>query len=199
VTRIFLCRHGETSERGRGRCHGRLDLGLSPFGRHQAVQLAETLAAEQLDAVYTSPLRRARETAEPIAVRHGLRPVQVDGLSEIDLGRFEGLTYEEAERRFPDVYRLWMEEPLRVRFPDGEDYEELKRRASEALGEIVARHPDEAVAIVSHAGPIRAVLNPDDPFGIQLGFGSVTTISVTRARVGSQAAQEGSALPGGSA
>jgi alpha-ribazole phosphatase len=182
VTRIFLCRHGETSERGRGRCHGRLDLGLSRLGRHQAVQLAETLAAEPLDAVYTSPLRRARETAEPIAARHGLRPVQVDGLSEIDLGRFEGLTYEEAERRFPDVYRLWMEEPLRVRFPGGEDYEEVRRRASEALVEILARHPDEAVAIVSHAGPIRALLNPDDPFGIQLGFGSVTTISVTRTR-----------------
>ena len=170
MTCIFLCRHCETSTCVRGRCHGRLDAGLSSRGRRQAVQLAETLAGEGLAAVYTSPLRRARETAKAVAERHGLAPISVDGLSEIDLGQFEGLTYEEAERQFPEVYRLWMAQPLRVRFPGGEDYDVLRRRAAVAIDEIGRCHPEEAVAVVTHAGPLRTL-------GIELAYGCVTAIS----------------------
>jgi len=187
ITRVFLCRHGETSARARGLCHGRLDAGLSPLGRRQAVLLAEKLAAEELGAVYTSPLRRARETAAVVAAPHALAPAQLDGLSEIDLGELEGLTYEEAERRFPEIYRRWMQEPLRVRFPGGEDYEGLRRRAVDALDEIRRRHPGETVAVVSHAGPLRAllagVLELSDPFGFELGYGSVRLVELDGARI----------------
>jgi broad specificity phosphatase PhoE len=180
ITRVFLCRHGETSARAQGRCHGRFDAGLSPLGKRQAVELAERLAGEELGAVYSSPLGRARETAVVVAARHELAPLELAGLSEIDFGRLEGLTYAEAERRFPEVYRRWMQEPLRVRFPGGEDYESLRRRASEALDEIRRRHPGETVAVVSHAGPLRAwlagFLELSDPFVLELGYGSVRLV-----------------------
>jgi alpha-ribazole phosphatase len=177
MTRLLLCRHGETARKAHGRCHGRLDVGLSALGRRQAVALAAKLATEELRAAYTSPLRRARDTAEVVAARYRLTPISVDGLSEIDLGRFEGLTYEEAERRFPNVYRQWMECPLRVRFPDGEDYDALLRRTAAAIEEICGGHQDETVAVVTHAGPLRALLQPCDPFGLEVAYGSVTAIS----------------------
>src|SRR5215211_9126850 len=101
VTTILLARHGETDWNREGRFQGHADPPLNRTGRAQAFDLSRALAAEKLAAMYSSPLRRALETAEIVAASHGLEPVTVDGLREVDVGSWSGLTRAEIEQRFP--------------------------------------------------------------------------------------------------
>lgn len=158
VTRVVLCRHGEPEERVRGRVCGSVDVGLSLRGSRQAKVLADALAGLSPAAVYSSPQRRALETARTIAAKHALAPVALDALREIDFGELEGLTYKEVAERHPGLYAAWMEEPTRVRFPGGESYADVRGRAAGALGELLGRHRGTTFAVVAHGGVIRAVL-----------------------------------------
>jgi len=157
-TRLLLVRHAQASEETRGRCHGRLDAGLSPAGHLQAQTLARALRAADLAAVYTSPSRRAVQTATPLAAAHAMTPIADERLHEIDFGELEGRRYEDIERTHPDLYREWMTTPTSVRFPGGESYRHLRRRALAATGALRARHPGETIALVTHAGVVRALL-----------------------------------------
>jgi broad specificity phosphatase PhoE len=159
--RLVLCRHAEA-------------------GRpQQAAELARRLADTRLAAVYTSPLARAAETAQAVAAPHGLTPVARDDLREIDLGDVDGLQFEEYP---PELQSALLATPASVRFPDGESYEELRARVVAALGEIVASHRDETVAVISHAGSIRAALAtwlevaPAGAFRIDQGFAAVNVV-----------------------
>jgi alpha-ribazole phosphatase/probable phosphoglycerate mutase len=158
MTRLALIRHGEPSEDSHGRCYGALDLELSPAGREQAELLAAALAPTPLAAIYASPRRRTLDTAAPLAAAHGLRPIVDARLSEIDFGDFEGRSYEEIERSYPDSYQQWMATPTLVRFPGGESFADLRERVLAALAEIRARHASETVAIFSHGGVLRTIL-----------------------------------------
>jgi broad specificity phosphatase PhoE len=121
----------------------------------QAHELADALMSLPVVAVYTSPLARATETARPVARAHGLAPVEIDGLREIELGEVEGLEFD----AFPPALRAGLlHDPTAVRFPGGETYDELQRRVCAALDDIVARHPEHTVVAVTHAGPIRSAL-----------------------------------------
>jgi broad specificity phosphatase PhoE len=158
ATRLVLVRHAETDPAARGRCHGRLEVGLSEEGRRQAGELGAALAEVALAAVYSSPLSRALDTARPLALPHGLEPVADDGLSEIDFGELEGLTYEQIEAERPEVFRAWMETPTSVRFPGGESFGDLRARVLPAVAAIRERHAGEAAAVVAHGGVVRVVL-----------------------------------------
>ena len=158
ATRVVLVRHAETEESARGRCYGRLDVRLSPRGLRQAQGLAAALADLPLAAVYASPLARALETARPIAAARGLEPVVGEALGELDFGELEGLRYDEIEAERPELFRAWMDDPARVRFPGGEGLSDLRARVLPALEEIRARHEREAVAVVAHGGVVRIVL-----------------------------------------
>jgi broad specificity phosphatase PhoE len=138
VTRVILCRHAEEGNRA------------------QVRDLAAALATVPLEAVYTSPLARARTTAEAVAREHGLAPIEVDGLREIELGDVEGLAFDEFP---PELQRELLSRPLSVRFPGGETYGELRGRVCRALADVVAAHHDRTVAVVTHAGSIRAALS----------------------------------------
>jgi broad specificity phosphatase PhoE len=139
-----------------GRIYGRLDPALSTTGRARAEALAAGLREVHLDAVYASPLRRARETAAPLARERGLDVSIHPGLVDIDFGEWEGRRFEELEESDPDLYRSWMTRPTRTRFPGGEDFGQLKARVLAAVGEI-ARLLGSA-ALVAHAGVNRVVL-----------------------------------------
>jgi broad specificity phosphatase PhoE len=156
TTRVLLCRHAEASSNGR--ICGSLDVELSPRGRRQARILAQAAAALPLAAVYASPLRRALATAGPLAAAHGLEPLVVDALREVDFGELEGRTYAEAEELAPRVYADWMRDPTSVRFPGGEGYAEVAQRSAAAVRELRRRHRGETVAVVGHGGPLRAIL-----------------------------------------
>jgi broad specificity phosphatase PhoE len=156
VTEILLARHGETDWNRESRFQGHADPPLNELGRQQAAELAEVLAHEQLAAVYSSPLRRALETARVVAGRHELEAVPVEGLREVDVGSWQALTRDEVERRFPDQFRRWLD--YGRGWDDGETYEEMGERVLVALDELAARHDGERIVAVTHGGPIRAAL-----------------------------------------
>jgi broad specificity phosphatase PhoE len=178
VTRVVLCRHGEPDAAGIGRFCGAIDVALSSVG----VAEAEALACLDVDAVYTSPVRRCFETARPLAARLELEPLVEPRLREIDFGEFDGIAYAEAEERWPEVYAALLREPTTVRFPGGENYAELRARAWAALEEIVNRHDGERVAVFTHAGVIRSLLAhvlsvPDEAlFRIDQRYGAVNVV-----------------------
>jgi broad specificity phosphatase PhoE len=156
VTDILLARHGETDWNRESRFQGHADPPLNELGRQQAAELAEALAAEELAAVYSSPLQRAFETAQAVAARHGLAAVPVEGLREVDVGSWQGLTRDEVERRFPQQFHRWLD--YGRGWDDGESYEEMGERALVALEELAARHDGQRILAVTHGGPIRAAL-----------------------------------------
>jgi broad specificity phosphatase PhoE len=169
ATRVFLCRHAEPEGWAHGRFCGSLDVGLSAEGAADARALGVALAGSGLASVYSSPLRRARETADLVAEACGLDVVERRGFAEIDFGELDGLTYDDARARFPDVYSAWFDLPAAVRLPGGECLDDVRSRVRAALGAVLERHRQETVAIVTHAGPLRAVLAdalllPDEAF-----------------------------------
>jgi broad specificity phosphatase PhoE len=142
VTTLLLVRHGETDWNADGRLQGQTDRPLSDFGRRQARRLAEELVDEELEAIYSSDLARARETAEILGERLGL-PVVLDAdLREKDWGTWEGLTSVERDR---------------VEFV-GESTDEHRDRILRSLRRISERHPDPGrVLVVTHGGSMRRV------------------------------------------
>ncbi len=154
MTTILLARHGETDWNRELRFQGHADPPLNETGRRQARELAKRLAGERLDAVYSSPLRRARETADIVAERLGLAVEVDEGLCEVDVGSWSGLTRAEIEERFPEAFRRWIDHG--PGWEDGESYEEMAVRVVAALGRISRRHRGGRVLMVTHGGPIRA-------------------------------------------
>ena len=153
-TTIVLVRHGETDWNRERRFQGHADTPLNDVGRHQALELAEALRDEGLKAVYTSPLRRASETARIVADVLGLVARELAALCEIDVGDWQGLTVDEIRTRYPERSDVaW-----RSGWRNGETHEQLSDRVVPALLELGRRHPDERVLGVTHAGPIRAAL-----------------------------------------
>ncbi len=155
---LLLIRHGENDYRRRSLLPGQLPgIHLNEAGRAQARQLAWTLSEVPLKAVYSSPLERALETAEPIARLHNL-PVQVvEGLSDIHVGDWAGRSWKQLRRT-----RLWaklLQTPSQVRFPNGESFLELQQRILNALTDILGRHGEkDVIAAVFHADPIKIAL-----------------------------------------
>lgn len=158
VTRLLLVRHAQPAEEARGLCYGRLDIGLSTRGRRRAELIARTLERIPLAAVYSSPSKRALETATPLAAAHYLSPLVDDALREIDFGELEGQRYDEIQLTHPNIYRIWMQTPTQVQFPGGESYAQLYARAVEVLDAVRTRHRGSLAAIVSHGGILRAML-----------------------------------------
>ena len=156
ATTIVLIRHGETDWNRDSRFQGHADPPLNDAGRAQARELAAELADERFAALYTSPLRRAAETAATLGAQFGLEPVPDDALKEVDVGSWSGLTRDEAEERFPGGYARWLE--YGHGWDDGETYEELGGRVVAGLLNLGARHPDVSVLAVTHGGPIRSAL-----------------------------------------
>lgn len=160
TTRILLVRHGETRLNHEGRWQGAgSNPPLNEKGLLQARVLARRLAGRPVTALYTSPLRRARETAVILGQRLGLEPRLVDALHELDHGEWEAKTQAEVLARWPEAYRAYEAAPWDTPRPGGESYEELGRRLWPALEQLARRHRGEEIAVVTHGGPIRLVLS----------------------------------------
>ena len=155
MTTIFLARHGESDWNVEKRFQGHSDRPLTKRGREQAHALADLVGSEKIDAVYTSPLSRARETAEIVAARAGLEAVALPELREVDTGSWSGLSRADVEARFPEGFARWRSGGSG--WEDGESYEEMAERVIGALRKIAEDHPDGRVLVISHGGPIRAI------------------------------------------
>ncbi len=146
MTTILLARHGETDWNRDGRWQGWADPPLNETGRAQARALAEQLRSTPFDAVYSSDLRRAFETAEILASSHGVDVVADPGLREIDIGSWSGLTRAEIDERFPAA----CSSTARPR-------EEHRARVLAAIERIARAHPGERILVVTHGGTMRAL------------------------------------------
>jgi alpha-ribazole phosphatase len=157
ATRIVLVRHCDADVAPGVLC-GRLDPPLSRAGAARAERLAAALREMAVAAVYSSPARRAIETATPLAAVHGVE-VSVDAaIREVDFGLLEGLSWDEAAAAHPAVCETWLACPEEVRFPGGEGYRDVAARAVSAIDAIAARHVGSSVVIVAHAGVNRAIV-----------------------------------------
>ena len=162
-TRLLLLRHGQSPLSVERRYSGRGNPELTRDGLEQAAAAATALAARHVGsngnirAVISSPLMRARQTAEPVAGVLGL-PVGVDErLTETDFGAWEGLTFSEAAAQDPDVHRAWLGDSS-VSPPDGESFDVVAHRVDAALGDLLRRFPGQTVVVVSHVTPIKLIL-----------------------------------------
>lgn len=156
--RLILLRHGEPEAQVHGRCYGNLDVGLSDNGRDAVRAKLSSLGGLRVSALYTSPLKRAVETAAIAEASLGMKAIAAPELREINFGAFEGLTYPEIEQRYPKEYRLWMECPTEVTFPSGECFMDMKVRVLKFMESLFALHEQGTVTIVAHGGPNRVIL-----------------------------------------
>jgi broad specificity phosphatase PhoE len=134
------------------------DVELSAEGRKQMQSVADRLSGESIRAIYSSPRRRALESAAILAepLRVPVRPEE--RFREIDFGDFEGRPYDEIAQRYPEAYRQWMEHPAETQFPNGESFVEMKARVIQAAHDLYVRHQGETIAIVAHGGVNRILL-----------------------------------------
>jgi probable phosphoglycerate mutase len=182
MTVVYLIRHGQNDYVKQGKLAGRLPgVHLNDVGREQAASVAETLKSSKLQAVYSSPLERATETAEAIAVAQGLEVVTLAGLIEINIGRWQGLSLRAARRRklWPTILRT----PSLAQFPNGESFLEAQSRIVDALESIRLKHSG-AIACVSHADPIKLAIAhyvgmPIDSFQrLEIGPSSISELLI---------------------
>jgi len=153
-----LIRHGEIADGEERRYNGRRDVPLSARGIEQVERLSVFLEGAGLSAVYTSGLSRAFKSAEIIARPHGVSPVIEEGLKEYSFGEWEGMTFAEIERKYPDAFSAWAADPVQFSPLGGESTVGVRDRAVPVFEKIISRHHDESIALVSHGGVIRIIL-----------------------------------------
>jgi broad specificity phosphatase PhoE len=152
MTAIILVRHGATEWNETRRAQGLADVEISDQGRRQADEAAERLRDVHLDAVFSSNLSRAIETARPIAESHGLEVRTDPAFNEIDQGEWTGLTTAEIGRRWPD---LWGDSRHYSPRPGGESPQDVRSRALHGIRRVVEMFPGGRAVVVSHGGTIR--------------------------------------------
>ena len=149
MTEIILARHGQTEWNVEEVFRGQIDVELNQTGLKQAELLAEYLSGQKIEAVYSSPLKRAFKTAEAVARRYKLRVEVVNGLTDCDFGQWQGLHLPEVKDKYSQLYQQWAESPQLVQIPGGESLDEVRERASEVVNGVIAKHSGR-VALVSH-------------------------------------------------
>lgn len=158
MTRIYLVRHGQTLWNNASRYQGHTDIELSDTGRKQANALAKRLAKEEINAIYSSDLKRALETAIILAAPHNLPVQTLQELREINFGVWEGLTFEEIRAKYQELADRWHKLPATVRIPGGETFEEVKERAYRIILKLAQKHNPGTIVVVTHGGTIRAII-----------------------------------------
>lgn len=156
--RIFLIRHGLTLWNHEFRYQGHTDIELSPEGRAQAQALQQRLQQENINAIYSSNLRRALETAEIINEPHKLE-IKINPLfKEINFGIWEGLTYKDLQINYPEQLKIWTETPHLLKLEKGETFSELRDRSIMGMQEVLSLHKEGNIIVVSHGGTIASLI-----------------------------------------
>lgn len=180
--RILLLRHAETDWNRERRFQGWRDVPLSATGREQAESAARLLAATRIEAVWSSPLARARDTAAIIAAPHRLAVQESDAFREMGFGEWEGLTRDEVRERFPDAHRAWAETPHEAAWPGAETLAMVRARALAGLEALRAAHTGQTICLVSHGITGRLLilealgLGPDRLWSFQLSSTGISEL-----------------------
>ena len=178
MTEILLVRHGETDWNVAEVFRGRIDVPLNERGLRKAELLAEYLENVPVDAIYSSPLKRAWQTAEAIAGRKGREVKVAPALLDFDFGVWQGLSHSEVRQKYPEAYDDWLSRPEQLRIPGGEDLGEVGERALALVNEVIANGL-ASVALVTHRVIIK-VLSTHIPAGEHSG----THITAKDIRIG---------------
>ena len=189
ASRLILIRHGESTWNRERRIQGQLDPPLSEQGTEQARRVAHRLARLKVEALYTSDLMRASQTAAPIAAVVGMEPQPVRDLREIFLGDWEGLRTDELATKFPDAWDAWTREPSWDVVPGGEGASAFEARVETALHDLFERHPHGDAIVVTHGGVIQIALHhvvgrsSHGIFAFRISNGSVSVVEKRNGRL----------------
>jgi alpha-ribazole phosphatase len=157
-TRLHLVRHGQTAWNASRRYMGQYDEPLNATGLAQAAAVARRLKRQSFDAIYSSDLQRAWQTAIQIAAGRPQEPKPEPRLREMNFGAWQGLTYAEIEQREPQALAAWQQDPLLQAPPGGETLGQLAGRVGVLPGELRLAHPGQEVLLVAHGGPLRTLI-----------------------------------------
>jgi alpha-ribazole phosphatase len=157
--RILLFRHGETANSKEVCFNGHYDVGLSERGQKQFQHWADILKQKKIKAIYSSDLQRTRKSAQIIGKEHGLEPAAYPELRELSFGTWEGMSISAVESAYPGQMKERMKSVATFQADGGETYSQLQARVVPKYEEIVARHPDDQIAMVCHGGVNRVILS----------------------------------------
>lgn len=146
---IILVRHGETEWNRAEIFRGRIDVELNETGLKQAELLAGYLHDVEIEAIYSSPLKRALWTAQAVAKFHHLDVQTSQGLIDLNLGEWEGLSRQVVAEKYKENYNLWMTHPEKVKIPGGERLSDVRKRATALTDEVITKHK-RTIVLVSH-------------------------------------------------
>jgi len=149
MTEIIVVRHGETEWNVKEVFRGRIDIELNETGRKQAELLAEYLSKVKIEAIYSSPLKRALKTAGTIAHYHKLDVKVADGLTDFNYGEWQGLPHQEVKDKYSQLYAEWINSPQQVKMPGGESLDDVRGKALAVVTSVVSKHKGKVV-LVSH-------------------------------------------------
>lgn len=188
MSEIILVRHGETEWNVGEIFRGRADVELNETGIKQAQLLAEYLRDIKIEAVYSSPLKRALKTAETIANCHQLKVENAPGLIDFDYGKWQGLTHQEVKEKYQELYIKWIDHPDKVEMPAGESLNDVRKRVIGVVNEVTAPKYEGTVVLVAHRVVnkvlICALLGLDNShfWSIRQDTGAITTFSYENGR-----------------
>jgi broad specificity phosphatase PhoE len=150
MTSIYLVRHGQTAWNREEIFRGRTDVPLDETGLKQAELAGQYFKGMEIHAIYSSPLSRALQTAQRIAQFHNLQVEPLEGILDMSFGNWESHPHQEIRKIDSETYRQWVESPQLVRLPGGESLDDIRGRAMVALGEVIQKHQDQTIVLVSH-------------------------------------------------
>lgn len=182
ATRLYLIRHGQVVNHHEYRYNGHFDVDITTTGVEQMHRVSDFLAEQKIDAVYSSDLQRTVKGARIIGKRLGLDPVMVHSLRELNLGRWEGLTREEAVAKYPEEAHFSFKELATSKVKEGESLLDLRARVLPAIESILTRHSNQSVCVIAHGGVNRVILSEamnmslEDFFRIEQDYGCLNII-----------------------
>jgi broad specificity phosphatase PhoE len=157
MTEIILVRHGETEWNTGDVFRGRIDIGLSETGLKQAAALGEYLKNAEVDAIFSSPLKRALATAEAINRYHNLEIETADGLIDYDFGEWQGMSRQDIKTKYTELYNEWNTHPERVKTPGGETLNDVRDRALDFINDILNGYKG-SIILASHRVVLKVIV-----------------------------------------
>jgi alpha-ribazole phosphatase len=157
--RLILIRHGKTCDNLKRKYSGIRDIGLTRVGWQEAKKIEEKIKGLKVDRVFCSDLKRSWQTAEIIFSNRTCKIIKNPHLREINFGIWEGLTYSQILKRFPAIYKKWLADPFSMDIPSGQRLSSFIQRIKKELRKIVNSNKKQTVALVTHSGVIRVILN----------------------------------------
>jgi len=158
MTEIYIIRHAESAGNSEGKLCGHINVDISEEGAKQLEYLAERFKNIKIDKIFTSPLLRAKKTAEAVNKHHGLEITEDDGLIELYCGILDGMKWTQIKSDYPEHYRIWREEPYNFAPPEGESQQHLCDRFCDAVLRLGRENDGKAIALSTHGGALRTFI-----------------------------------------